>query len=141
MRQHIVFAAAAAGAVVMAAGNPLPIPVASVDSLPSPAGAGSAEPNFTVAADGRVYLSWLEPTPDSATHSARVSTTSGQWSCTRGWRCPKRNRSGHCWPQRCRSWLGRVPDTAQWHGRPGGEGRPDLVAFHTATWRATPQDR
>jgi hypothetical protein len=33
----------------------------AADSLASPAGPGSAEPNLTVGADGRVYLSWHEP--------------------------------------------------------------------------------
>src|SRR5688572_12868380 len=31
------------------------------ESLPSPAGAGSAEPNLTVGPNGKVHLSWLEP--------------------------------------------------------------------------------
>lgn len=33
----------------------------STDPVLSPAGPGSAEPNLTVAPDGRVYMSWLEP--------------------------------------------------------------------------------
>jgi len=33
----------------------------ALDSLPSPAGPGSAEPNLAVSPDGRVYLSWHEP--------------------------------------------------------------------------------
>src|SRR5262245_3284356 len=30
--------------------------------IDSPAGPGSAEPNFSVGPDGRVYMSWIEPT-------------------------------------------------------------------------------
>jgi len=83
MRQHILLAAAAAGVAVVAAGNPLPSRAAMVDSLPSPAGAGSAEPNLTVARDGRVYLSWLEPAPDSA-FALRLASFDGKaWSPTR----------------------------------------------------------
>lgn len=33
----------------------------AVDSVASPAGPGSAEPNLTVGPDGRVYMTWLEP--------------------------------------------------------------------------------
>jgi hypothetical protein len=32
--------------------------------LKSPAGPGSAQPEITVAPDGRVFLTWLEPGPD-----------------------------------------------------------------------------
>ena len=35
--------------------------VAAIDSIASPARPGSAEPNLTVSADGKVYMSWLEP--------------------------------------------------------------------------------
>jgi hypothetical protein len=51
-----------------------------VDSLPSPAGPGSGEPNLAAGADGRVMLSWLEPVGDSA-HVLRFSTFEAeQWS-------------------------------------------------------------
>lgn len=39
---------------------------AGVDSIASPAAAGSAEPNLAVSRDGAVYLSWLERQPDSS---------------------------------------------------------------------------
>lgn len=42
-----------------------------IDSLASPAGAGSAEPNLAVAPDGRVYMSWLEPSDSS--HALRFA--------------------------------------------------------------------
>ena len=46
-------------------------PAFTIDSVTSPAGPGSAEPNLTVGADGRVYMSWLEPA-DSG-HAPRFS--------------------------------------------------------------------
>src|SRR5687768_3453399 len=38
-----------------------PATLRTADTLRSPAGPGSAEPNLAVGPDGRVYLSWLEP--------------------------------------------------------------------------------
>ena len=38
---------------------------AQLRELPSPAGPGSGQPNLAVAADGRVYLSWIERLDDS----------------------------------------------------------------------------
>ena len=53
-----------------------------VDSLPSPAAAGSAEPNLAVAPDGRVYMTWLEPV-DSA-HALRFAVLDDErWSAPR----------------------------------------------------------
>ncbi len=56
--------------------------LAGLEALPSPAGSGSAEPNFHVARDGRVLLSWLEAVDDSA-HALRLSVLSGD-----GWSAP-----------------------------------------------------
>lgn len=51
----------------------------SVDSLPSPAGPGSAEPNLAVSPDGRIYMSWLEP--NESGHALRFAALDGrQWS-------------------------------------------------------------
>lgn len=51
-----------------------------LEPLPSPAAAGSAEPNLAVSEDGRVHLSWLEPTADSG-HALRFATLQGaSWS-------------------------------------------------------------
>lgn len=58
------------------------------DSIPSPAGPGSGEPNLTVGPDGRVYLSWLEPAPDS-THAFKFSVHDG-----RAWTAPRTIRRG-----------------------------------------------
>jgi len=50
------------------------------EELPSPAPPGSAEPNLAVGPDGRVHLSWLEPTPDSG-HAFRFAVLRGRaWS-------------------------------------------------------------
>ncbi len=58
-------------------------PLGSVVALESPAGAGAAEPNLSVGPDGGVYLSWLEPTPDSA-HALRFASLEGdRWSESR----------------------------------------------------------
>lgn len=58
-------------------------PVAALDSLPSPAGAGSGEPSLVTDAKGRVWLSWLEPASDS-THAMRIASFGGnQWSAAR----------------------------------------------------------
>ena len=54
----------------------------AIDSIASPAGPGSAEPNLTVASDGRVYMTWLEPA-DSG-FALRFATLDGkQWSTPR----------------------------------------------------------
>jgi hypothetical protein len=54
----------------------------AIDSLPSPAGPGSAEPNVTVGPDGRVYMSWLEAA-DSG-HALRFSVHDGSsWTPAR----------------------------------------------------------
>ena len=50
-----------------------------VDSIASPVGPGSAEPNLTVGAKGKVYMTWLEPA-DSG-HALRIATLTGNaWS-------------------------------------------------------------
>ena len=36
-------------------------PSFTTDSIASPSGPGATTPNLTVAADGKVYMSWLEP--------------------------------------------------------------------------------
>jgi hypothetical protein len=83
MRIPILAAAVVAGLAAISPSPPTEITGAVIDSLPSPAGPGSAEPNFAVARDGRVYLSWLEPAPDSA-FALRVSSFSGSaWSTPR----------------------------------------------------------
>src|SRR5688500_6271016 len=59
----------------------------SADSLASPAGPGSAEPNLAVGPDGRVYLSWHEPA-DSG-FALRMSVLDG-----RVWSEPRTIRTG-----------------------------------------------
>src|SRR5687768_12842130 len=66
MSRTISFIVLAALVTVAAAferegGNSEPSAAASIDSIASPAGPGSAEPNLAVGEDGRVYMSWLEP--------------------------------------------------------------------------------
>ena len=51
----------------------------NVESIPSPAGPGSAQPNLTVGANGKVYMTWHEPA-DSG-YALRLAILSGsQWS-------------------------------------------------------------
>ena len=52
---------------------------ATIDSISSPARPGSAEPNLATGADGRIYLTWLEPA-DSG-HALRLAVLDGtKWS-------------------------------------------------------------
>lgn len=56
---------------------------ASVDTIASPAGPGSTEPNLTVGPGRRVYLSWLEPAGDS-TYALKLAARIGNtWSAPR----------------------------------------------------------
>ncbi|HYW06473.1 MAG TPA: sialidase family protein [Longimicrobium sp.] len=49
-------------------------------AIVAPAAPGSSQPNLAAAPDGRVYLSWTEPRPDSA-HALRFSVLEGgRWS-------------------------------------------------------------
>lgn len=52
----------------------------AVRSLDSPAATGSAEPNLYAAADGRVYLSWIEPAGDKGSRLRFAYRTAGDWS-------------------------------------------------------------
>src|SRR5688500_16807177 len=63
MTRLLVAAAAIGGlwTIPPAAPGPVTTPSPSADSIASPAGPGSAEPNLAVGLDGRVYMSWLEP--------------------------------------------------------------------------------
>ena len=71
----------AAVPVLVAAGSP-PF-IEPFEQLPSPAAAGSAEPNLTVDAAGRVHLSWIEPARDSA-HAIKFAVLEGsRWSAPR----------------------------------------------------------
>ena len=52
------------------------------DTIASPAGPGAMTPNLTVAPDGKVYMSWLEPA-DSG-HALRFAVLDGKtWSAAR----------------------------------------------------------
>ena len=74
----MVLVAAAACSSERASDAPA-IGVAAIDSIPSPAGPGSAEPNLSVAPDGRVYMSWLET--GGAGHALRFAVLDGtHWS-------------------------------------------------------------
>jgi hypothetical protein len=56
---------------------------ASIDIIASPAALGSGEPNLTVGPGRHVYLSWLEPDPDSG-HALKLAVREGnRWSVPR----------------------------------------------------------
>ena len=78
----LVLAVLVAAALGASRGGRAASPTFSVDSMASPTGPGSAEPNLTVGPDGRVYLTWLEPA-DSG-HALRFSVLDGAaWSPAR----------------------------------------------------------
>ena len=59
------------------------VTIGPIDTLASPAAQGSGEPNLARGPDGRVYLSWLEPSGDSA-HALRFATLQDDaWSAPR----------------------------------------------------------
>jgi hypothetical protein len=64
---------------------------AQVRELPSPAGAGSAQPNLTVSPDGRAHLSWIERL-DGARFSLRFAVREGE-----GWSAPRVIAEGANW--------------------------------------------
>src|SRR5438876_758650 len=66
-------------------------PAPAVTELKSPAPTGSSEPNLTVGADGRVFVSWLEPTAPMG-HILRFSMRGPQ-----GWSAPKTIARGTNW--------------------------------------------
>lgn len=58
------------------------IPVSAtvtIDSIASPAGPGSAEPNLAVGSGGRVHMTWLEPS-DSGYALRFATLAAGRWS-------------------------------------------------------------
>jgi hypothetical protein len=63
----------------------------AVVELKSPAALGSEAPNVSVAPDGRVFLSWLEPGAGKA-YSLKYSVREGQ-----GWSAPKTIATGTNW--------------------------------------------
>ena len=66
-------------------------PVPTVSEIKSPAPPGSGQPNLTVAADGRVFLSWIEPdTPQG--YVLRFSVRGAQ-----GWSAAKTIARGGNW--------------------------------------------
>lgn len=80
--QVVAVGAFGATAIGMSINAPVPSNAIAIDSLASPAGPGSAEPNLTVAATGEVYMSWLEPA-DSG-HALRFSSYDGsRWARAR----------------------------------------------------------
>lgn len=87
-RRRGVSAALASGVMAVLAacapgGESDSAPFAALDSIASPAAAGSGEPNLTTGPDGRVYMTWLEPAGDSL-HALRLAVRDGA-----GWSAPR----------------------------------------------------
>jgi hypothetical protein len=59
--------------------------------LPSPAAAGSAQPNLTVSADGKIYLSWIERLGEGRV-SLKFAVREGE-----GWSAPQVIAAGSNW--------------------------------------------
>lgn len=84
--QSILTAVAAAGVIVGVRATMQPAdaePVATarhIESIDSPTGPGAAESNLAIGPDGKVYLSWLEPAPDSAMAMRFASYDGARWS-------------------------------------------------------------
>ncbi len=74
-----------------AAGGDSAPALSALREIPSPAAPGSAEPNLAAGDDGRVYLSWVEPAPDSA-HALRFAVLEGG-----RWSAPRTVASGRDW--------------------------------------------
>src|SRR5687767_6486871 len=89
MNRLLVVAVASAGLGALPPTAPGPVAASnpSADSIASPAGPGSAEPNLAVGPDGRVYMSWLEPA-DSG-YALKFSSFDGT-----SWATPRTIRSG-----------------------------------------------
>src|SRR5688500_16844210 len=65
--------------------------LAQVRELPTPAAAGSLGPNLFAAADGRVYLSWIERMTDGRS-ALRYAVHAGE-----GWSSPQVVAEGPDW--------------------------------------------
>jgi hypothetical protein len=87
---RLAVAAALLAAVGASVPKPRP-PLATLIELASPAAPGSAEPDLAVAPGGRVYLTWLEPAPDSA-HALRFAVLDGD-----AFGAPRTIASGRGW--------------------------------------------
>lgn len=90
----VALAALAAGHGATAAQDPAPAPAAPairVAALPSPAGPGSQCSRAVAGPDGRLHLSWVEPTADGA-HALRSATRDGE-----GWTEPVTIATGRDW--------------------------------------------
>ena len=66
-------------------------PFTTVQTIPTPADAGSGEPNLTTGADGTVLLSWIEPAADSG-HALRFAALQDS-----AWTPPRTIASGSDW--------------------------------------------
>lgn len=73
-----VMACAAITLVGCAKSSP-PMPT-TVVQMENPAGPGSEEPNLSVAPDGRIFMSWLEPVSEGYALKFSIRGNQGEWS-------------------------------------------------------------
>jgi len=79
--------------LAMVAASLLALPAGpTVTEIKSPAAPGSEAPNLAVSPDGRILLSWLEPTSVPKTYALRFSMREKQ-----GWSAPQTITSGANW--------------------------------------------
>ena len=89
MRKTAALAMVTGGLITMRAWSRDAAPVQPpLEPLSSPAAPGSAEPFLAAAPDGRVYMTWLEPSTDSGS-ALRFAVLSGA-----SWSTPRTIRSG-----------------------------------------------
>ena len=96
-------------------------PARVIESLPSPAGVGSGEPYLAADTAGRVYMTWLERSGDSA-HALRFAVLDGEtWSEARTITTQKRMLANWAdFPTLLITPSGRL--AAHWMQRTGGDG-------------------
>jgi hypothetical protein len=59
------------------------VALGTIETLASPAAAGSGEPNLSAGPDGRAYLSWIEPAADSSQALRFAALDGDRWSAPR----------------------------------------------------------
>lgn len=73
----LLVAAGAVAFVACARDTTLAAPIRELRELDSPAAPASGEPNLLAGSDGKVYVSWIEASPDT-THALRFATLEGK---------------------------------------------------------------
>ncbi|HEU0054006.1 MAG TPA: hypothetical protein VFQ39_12560 [Longimicrobium sp.] len=91
MRRREALALAAAALLLGACQRERPFELGEVMEVNAPTPDGSSEPNLATGPDGRVWMSWVQPGPDS-THALRVAVLDSM-----GWKKPRTAAQGARW--------------------------------------------